>query len=135
VVSVRAWWLEEAVSLHTGTVPGDVISKRPQQGREGTVEVVAVAALPISDDPISRLGGVDRRRPPELDLQRLVWHPLDVRSMYGEKTGDRRPTGMSHPEPAEVTVDVNARHQTDGSARVRQTRSMKQARGRSAGQP
>jgi hypothetical protein len=38
--------------------------------------------------------------------------------MHGEEAGDRRRARVSHPEPAKVTVDVDAMHQTDGSVRV-----------------
>jgi hypothetical protein len=38
--------------------------------------------------------------------------------MHGEEAGDRRPARVSHPEPAQVTVDVDAIHHSDGSVRV-----------------
>src|SRR5262245_13039222 len=120
MISVRARSVGDAMSLYAGTVPSDVVSQRSQQRGEGAVEVVAIAALLIPDDPPSRFVGVDRRRAAELDLQGLVWHPLHVCPMHGEETGDRRRAWVRHPEPAQVSVDVNAMHQPDGSVQALQ---------------
>jgi hypothetical protein len=49
--------------------------------------VVAVAAAVAADDSLGRLVRVDRRRPPELDLDRLVGDALDVRGVQAPQRG------------------------------------------------
>jgi hypothetical protein len=87
-------------------MPGHVVAQRGEQRGERAVEVEAVAAAPAPHDPVDRLERVDRCRLPELDLQRLVGHPLDVCPMEAVQGHRRRRAGIVEAEPAQVGVEA-----------------------------
>ena len=90
--------------VHPGHVDGDLVAQRRQQRPERPVELVAVAAAPAGGHPPRGLGRVDPPALRQVDPERLVGNPLDVRAVQpGQGLGGRR-LGLD-PETVQVCGD------------------------------
>ena len=105
-------------------MPDDVVAERLEQQREGAVEVVAVAAAAALQDAPRGVVRVDRRRAAQLDLERLVRDPLDLRGVQRVQALDARWAGVLDAQAAQVGGAVQGpghAAQTAAVARIHRT--------------
>jgi hypothetical protein len=107
VVEQSAGW--RVVRRLDGAAPArDVVAERFEQQPEGAVEVKAVAAAPVLDDPLGGLAVVDRGRPAALDLEVLEDDAREVAGLQVGQRGERRRGRLGDADVCEVVPDGDA---------------------------